>query len=62
MSWPCSSAYDEDERMEYKHPLYGPDQEERSLCRQCEFNGICDYAPLRDDLCEIYGIRDLYAE
>lgn len=60
MSWPCSSAYGEDERMEYRHPLYGPDQEERSLCCQCEFNGICDYAPLSEELCEVYGIHDLY--
>ena len=62
MSWPCSSAYDEDEQMEYKHPLYGGEEKPRCACQDCEHNGICDYAPLRDDLCEVYGIRDLYAE
>ena len=60
MSWPSRGEDYEDERMEYRHPLYGP-EDEYEHCRQCEYNGICDYAPLRDDLCEVYGIPDLFA-
>ena len=61
MSWPCRGDDYEDERMEYRHPLYGPEPKDRCACQDCEYGAICDYAPLRDDLCEVYGIPDLFA-
>ena len=59
MSWPCRGDDYEDERMEYRHPLYGPEPKDRCACQDCEYGAICDYAPLREDLCEVYGIRAL---
>ena len=59
MSWPSRGDDTKDERMEYRHPLY-ENADESEHCRQCEYNGICDYAPLREELCEAYGLCALY--
>ena len=59
MSWPCRGLNRGEERMEYRHPLYQP-EDEYEHCRRCEYHDQCDYAPLREDQCEVYGIRELY--